>query len=181
MGTTASNFEAQVERRMGVDAPVREGARPGEESEAGEVFEALIGEMRRGGFAAADAIRAAEVASAFFAKMDAAVCEGMRGAEWVAEDGRPDRLFRALGRVWRANDARFSLGCLFLAMDCEPPGVASLRKLGEARGLSPERVSLEVEAYQEILGLPRTKLQKSAAAVASYKRTNGAKWKPGMN
>ena len=180
-----SNFEAQMERKMGVDAPVRDGARPGDEADTAEEreFDALAEAIRGAGIGAGDAVKATRAALVFFSKKDREVCAGLEGKAcgWAAHEEASDRLMQALGRAAMARDAALSLGCLLMAFDRAPHGAVSMRSLAAQRGVSPEKVSLEVDAFQEILGLPRMKLQKSAAAVAAYRRTNGAQWRPGRN
>jgi hypothetical protein len=86
-----------------------------------------------------------------------------------------DRLRSALSRVLDARDAKLELGCMFYAMDGHGPlGAFSMRQMASRHGVSPEAVSVKVAEFQAELGLPKTAQQKSAAAVESYRRTNGA-------
>lgn len=192
MGTPASNFEAQMERKMGVGAPVRDGARPGEEGDDPEAveFDELAEVMQGVGLSAGQAVGAARAAVNFFEKKnrqkDRQVCAGLVGLEaggmaWMAQEEASDRLVQVLGRAFRARDAALAIGCLCFAFDRAPAGMLSMRDLASKRGVSVQEVCDEVDAFQELLGLPRTKLQKSAAALASYKKSNGAQWKPGRN
>lgn len=185
-----SNFEAQMDRKMGVDAPMRGDARPGDDTESAEErqFDELAEVMRGALGDARLAVAATRAALLFFERKDREVCgaamaEAQAGkvTPWSGAVEASDRMMESFGRVWGARDARLSMGCFLLAMDRAPLGVGSWRDLAARVGVSVEKVRMEVDAHQSILGLPRTKAQKSAAALKSYKRTNGAKWKPGVN
>lgn len=86
-----------------------------------------------------------------------------------------DKLRSSLSRVLDARDSKLELGCMFYAMDGHGPlGAFSMRQLALRHGVSPEAVSVKVAEFQAELGLPKTAQQKSASAVESYRRTNGA-------
>lgn len=194
---TARQFYADVSRP--IDA--REAA---EENDAGAgvLCDEAAEKLRACGCAARDAARFAEVVLGVIRARDAKLARevvglgagalgggvGAAGAgvggvgggvelsemAWMQRAEASDRLLQALSRAWDGRDTKLELGCLFFAMDKPPYGVGSMRKLAEARGVSPEAVSNEVEEFQGILGLPRNNGQKSARAVKQYQRTNGA-------
>jgi len=126
------------------------------------------------------AAQAAQVAGDFGLDV-AAVLSGRsvrkQAVDSLIESEKSDALMEMLSRAYGSRDSKLSIGCLFFAMGRPPLGVASMRKLAERHGVSVEAVSNEVEAYQEILNLPRTEQQKSAAAVGRYEITNGAQTK----
>ena len=76
-------------------------------------------------------------------------------------------------KQYQAPKPRLSAGCLLLAMGEMHPDFKSSRELAERQHVSHELAANGVEDWQEILGLPRTSGQKSAAAVKRYQDTNG--------
>lgn len=88
-----------------------------------------------------------------------------------------DKLVEVLSRAREARNSKLAIGCLFFAMGRRPYGLSSFRDLAKEQDVSPEAVSNEVEAMQEILGGQRTMQQKSAKAVDAYRGTNGARTK----
>lgn len=81
----------------------------------------------------------------------------------------------AVSQVFEWPDTKAASWALLFAHGQPPIGVDSMRKMAEGRAMSPENVNNMVDEFQRIFGLPRTRLQKSAAAIGSYQRTNGAK------
>jgi hypothetical protein len=88
-----------------------------------------------------------------------------------------DLLMLMLSRVLDARDSKLSVSCLFFAMGLPPLGVPSFRHLAKRHGVSVQAVSDEVEAFQSMIGLPKTDQQKSIASRKTYKLTNGAETK----
>lgn len=151
---------------------------------ADEVQRDLMAEkLRAAGCPARDALRYVAAVVAVIQAKDKACAEEMAGAVekggaeqmgWMRGEDGPRRLMQALSQVWDWPDSRKGLGALFFAMGAPLFGCNSMRELARLRGVSVEDVSNNVEVLQEILGAPRNALQKSAAAVASYKRECGA-------
>lgn len=91
--------------------------------------------------------------------------------------GYPAESLRVMAiRIKQAPKPRFSAGCLLLAigMDDKSPTVGSVRSWAKQQGVTPEHAANEVEAWQGVLGLPRTSAQKSERARKVYRATNGA-------
>ena len=175
-----TTWDLTVARKMHADVPVRDVGESAVnfdtemDEKIDELAERLVGQ-------GADR-RAAQLAAELAIK---AVCTMNIGSQVIIEQGMQlfagalpadaaDKLCHALSRAWEARDAKLAIGCLFFAMDRPPHGAWSMRQLANSRGVSVEAVSNEVQHFQEILGLPRTKQQKSNAALAVYATTNGA-------
>lgn len=101
--------------------------------------------------------------------------EMVGGMNWLAAEDAGARLLQAITRAREARKSKLALGCWLFAMGRQPYGLASERDLAREQDVSPEAVSQEREAFQEILKLPRAPHQKSEAANEAYRGTNGAK------
>jgi len=84
-------------------------------------------------------------------------------------------LKQILDRIFEAPKPRLSVGCLKMALGMTHEDLVSQRHWADKQNVSLEHVSNEVESWQELLGLPRTSAQKSAAAKESYRLHNAKK------
>jgi hypothetical protein len=183
---SANQWDHIVAHKMRADCAlsVDDGRAESVEDASGVEIDEIAEVLASCGVGRAMAAKAAERVFARQAKRDGELAKEMGakiGAPSVGELGAPekldlgDRLRSSLSRIWDARDAHLELGCLFIAMDGHGPlGAFSMRQMAASHGVSPEAVSVKVGEFQAELGLPRTAQQKSAAAVESYRRTNGA-------
>lgn len=155
---------------------------PADEAEAGDAAElALLDEMagkfRARGMGASEAAQYARDALAVWQARDRAVCgAGAVGVAKAAPAVSEERFcwLQAVSQAFAWPDTKAGMWALLAAHGQPPIGLDSMRKMSAERIMSAENVNNMVEEFQRIFGLPRTPLQKSAAAVASYQRTNGA-------
>lgn len=134
------------------------------------------------GMGALAARQYAREALAVMAALDREACGGRMGSgeagEKKFEEGKRDerrRWVHAVSQVWAWPDSRAGVWAVLFVNGQPPEGVDSMRKIAAMREMSVENVNNMVDGVQGILELPRTHLQKSAAARDSYQRTNGAK------
>jgi hypothetical protein len=96
------------------------------------------------------------------------------GGDSVIEADRMESLRVMAFRVLEAPKPRMSMGCFVLAAGFEHEGVRSERQWADRQNISPTHVSNEVMEWQRVMRLPKTSNQKSAAALESYRGSNGA-------
>lgn len=71
-------------------------------------------------------------------------------------------------RIFESSRPRLEAGSFLLAADFDIIGIASGRALASSQNVSPEEVSNRVEAWQNLLNLPKNRHNKSPEAVRSY-------------
>lgn len=107
------------------------------------------------------------------------IWESQQGTE-KKNDGMarlPAESLRAMAiKIVQSPKPRLSAGCLLLGMGMDYKAIVggSVRAWAKQQGVTPEHAANEVEAWQAMLGLPRTSSQKSERARRVYRETNGA-------
>ncbi|MEY5101110.1 MAG: hypothetical protein RJA36_3829 [Pseudomonadota bacterium] len=104
--------------------------------------------------------------------LEAARIERAEAMQSVLRAEQADVLKLILFRIYEAPKPRLSVGSLLLAVGIKPMGINSERDLARQQVVSPEHVSNEVEAWQDLLQLPRTEFQKSESAVQAARDHN---------
>lgn len=174
--------EAAAEHYAAVSQPL-DGREALEESEDGAevLWDEAAGRVR-GKLPRLTAHEAALVVDAVRSVLEAAdravvasVVGGGASEAVVEREQLRERMGALAMRIVDAPRPKFSAGCLALACGFEGQGMRSQRQWAASQGFSPEYASDEVLEWQRFLGLPPTSAQKSEAACAAYKATNGAR------